>query len=175
MSKSLFICGLMGAGKSYFGKRIADTMGFTFVDLDDHIEENEKTSISEIFTQKGEAFFRVLELSGITSFLEKKEPYIIALGGGAVCFNDIDKMLQENSNLVYLKSDPEKIYNRIQHENHRPLLNGKSKSEVLATLTELLEKRSENYNKAHLIVDVDMTSNTEVIKQIREFYEQRIR
>ena len=176
MRKSLFICGLMGSGKSFLGKKLAISLELPFIDLDDKIEQDEETSISSIFSKKGESFFRALELSQVSALLEKKKPSVIALGGGAVCFNSVDQMILSQGILVYFYSSPEHIYDRIKSETHRPLLNdenGKplSEKEILEKLDLLQLKRSKYYENAHLQLNVDELSVEDVLTEIRDFYE----
>ena len=178
MNKSLFLCGLMGSGKSFVGKQLAGSIKETFIDLDEKIEHDENCKISDIFTDKGESFFRQLELNHITSLLKENNTSVVALGGGAVCFNGIDKMIFNGASLVYLYSSPENIYDRIKDETHRPLLNdynGNSlpKEKIIQKLEELLQKRSLYYENSHLQINVDELSPEEIISEIREFYERR--
>lgn len=176
MKKSLFLCGLMGSGKSFLGKKLANSLEQEFIDLDNKIEQDEECSIPTLFSEKGEAFFRALELSHVSALLEKKSISIVALGGGAVCFNSVDRMIQSQGILVYLYSSPKNIYNRIKLETHRPLLNDEngnllSEKDILVKLELLQNKRAKFYENAHLQINVDELSIDEILTEIRDFYE----
>jgi shikimate kinase len=176
MKKSLFLCGLMGSGKSFLGNKLARVLEIDFIDLDDKIEQDEESSISSIFREKGEAFFRALELSHISALLEKKVISVIALGGGAVCFNSVDRMIESKGILIYFYSSPKNIFERLKLETHRPLLNDEngnllSEKKILNKLEVLHNKRSKFYEKAHLQINVDELSVDEVLAEIRDFYE----
>jgi shikimate kinase len=84
----VFLCGMMGSGKSSLGKKIASKMHWDFIDLDILIEEEEKKTISEIFKNSGENYFRNIETQALQKIILSKKNVIVALGGGTPCFNN---------------------------------------------------------------------------------------
>lgn len=160
--KNIALIGLMGSGKSTVGFLLAQKLNLHFVDIDAEIEKKEKNTISEIFSQKGEAFFRELESQTIKDF-GTKISQVISTGGGAVqSIKNLD-FLKQNCTLIYLKATPEILLKRMGKDTSRPLLQN---PEPLKTLTELLKKRQENYQKADIIVDTDHKTTDEVVNEI---------
>lgn len=160
--KNISLIGLMGSGKSTVGAILAEKLNLEFVDLDAKIEAKIGMEISEIFAQKGEDFFRKVESEVLKDFAEKSGQ-VISTGGGAVQ-NEINlQILKENSIIIYLKTSPEVLFERIKADNSRPLLQNEK---PLETLCELLEKREPNYKKADIIVATDGKTIDEILNEI---------
>ena len=152
----------MGSGKTEVGKRLAQRLGYAFLDTDKLIEEKTGKSISEIFREEGESSFRELEteviknLSGITG-------YIISTGGGIVIREENILSLKNIGLVVWLKTSPETIINRISSETHRPLLNVDN---PLEQIKKLLSIREQFYSRADVSIDTDGLEVNEVVKSI---------
>ncbi|MEO9475138.1 MAG: shikimate kinase [Cyclobacteriaceae bacterium] len=146
--QKIYLIGLPGTGKSYFGKILAEATGFEFADLDKIIEENEGRSISTIFETDGEDYFRKVEASLLRDFSEKGE-FILATGGGSPCFHDGMSFMNENGITVYLTQDRETLIERISRKSHRPLMQG----DVENRIDELLRTRSQYYNQADITIE----------------------
>lgn len=159
--KSIALIGLMGSGKSTIGALLAQKLDLDFVDIDSEIEKKEGTTISEIFAQKGETFFRELETEILKDFSNKNNQ-VLSTGGGAVQKEENLKILQNNCTIIYLKTSPEVLFERIKDDNSRPLLKNDN---PLATLQELLKKRQDNYLKADIIVDTDNKTLDEILDE----------
>lgn len=165
MKNNIILTGMMGAGKTLIGKLLKESIpDFELIDTDELIEQKSQMTISEIFKQKGEKYFRQLE-QDIISDICKNEKQIISLGGG-VFENEINrKTLNENGFTIYLKATPETIYERIKDETHRPLLqDGFGKQRI----KEILGKRDINYSKALLIIDTNGRKPYNIVKEILE-------
>lgn len=160
--KNLALIGLMGSGKSTVGALLAKELHLQFVDIDTEIEKKEKLTISEIFATKGEAFFRKLETQALKEFAQKNSQ-VISTGGGAVQNFENLEVLKQNCTLIYLRTSPEVLFERIKDDNSRPLLQN---SEPLLSLKELLKKRQENYQKADIIIDTDNKTTIEILNEI---------
>ena len=129
--KTIVLTGMMGSGKTTLGKLLGETLNMKFIDIDSSIELSEKSSIKNIFEIKGEKYFRELEKQTIKTIF-KPEDLIIALGGGAFENNITRKFLLNNALIIYLKTTPQTIFDRIQNgsntgksweaHNIRPLL-----------------------------------------------------
>ena len=165
MKNNIILTGMMGAGKTVIGKLLKENIpDFSFIDTDELIEINCQMSISEIFKQKGEKYFRQLEQDVISELCEK-DKQIISLGGGVFENENNRKVLNENGMTIYLKATPETIYERIKFETQRPLLKdgfGKQRIE------EILKKREENYSKALLTIDTNGRTPYNIVKEILE-------
>jgi shikimate kinase len=160
--KNIALTGLMGSGKSTIGLLLAQKLNMDFVDIDAEIEEKEGISISQIFAEKGESFFREIEKQEIQHFVSKSNQ-VISTGGGAVQKAENIKLLQQNCIIIYLKTSAEVLFARIKNDTKRPLLQN---TDPLATLKELLQKRQNNYQKADIIVDTDEKTIDDIINEI---------
>lgn len=147
--RTIVLVGMMGAGKTSVGKRLAEALGLPFYDADVEIERAAGRSISEIFEQRGEAEFRDGERRVIARLLEKP-PHVLATGGGAFCNPQTRELVARKAISVWLKAPPEVLARRVARKNTRPLLNGKDPRRALE---ELLEKREAAYGQADLIID----------------------
>lgn len=149
MTGHLFLCGMMGAGKSTVGKLLAETLSLPFIDLDEMIVEKEKMAISKIFLDYGEDYFRECEKDAL-NLLIKEPRSVIALGGGSIIEPENKKIVLQHGNLIYLKVRLETIELRLKMEERekRPLL---QKHDI----SELLEKRSKIYEENSLIISAD--------------------
>ena len=152
--KHIFLIGFMGSGKSTLGKNLAETLNYDFIDSDLWIEKEQGMSIDSIFSSKGEAFFRELELK----FIENLNPFnltIIATGGGLPCFNGNIEKLKEIGTVIYLKVSPELIFERIKFDDTRPLLNKQEDQEKIDFIQNKLKERNVFYKQAHFIIDAN--------------------
>src|SRR5512137_1835722 len=123
MFKNIILTGFMGVGKTSVGTRLAKDLGYAFVDTDELIEADQKTSIAGIFSNFGEAHFRDVEVRVIRQVLEN-EGQVVSTGGGAVIRDENRKAVRENGVTICLTARPDTGYARIRHETHRPLLQG---------------------------------------------------
>jgi shikimate kinase len=129
----LVLIGPMGAGKSSLGRRIAQTLGLRFVDLDREIETRAGTEIPTIFACEGEAGFRRRERETLADVLAEKG-CIVATGGGAVLDRDNRALMRQQGFVVYLQIDVDEQLARLAHDRSRPLLSGADRVEVLTRL-----------------------------------------
>jgi len=164
MFKNIILTGFMGVGKTSVGTRLAKDLGFTFVDTDELIETDQKITITNIFSNFGEPYFRNVETRIIEQVLEN-EGQVVSTGGGAVIRDENRKAFKENGVTICLTAHPESIYDRIKHETHRPLLQGKN---PLAKIRELLAAREQFYRQADFIIDTSERSVDDVIGEIKE-------
>lgn len=148
--KNIILCGFMGCGKSTVGALLAKKNGMAFVDLDSYIEKKEGKTISEIFSDSGEAYFRALEREA-SKDLSAKNGLVIAAGGGTLTFQENVDVLRENGKIVLLDIPVEVVAQRLVGDTTRPLLNRPDRDEAMK---ELYEKRLPVYRKAaDVIID----------------------
>lgn len=162
--ETVVLTGMMGSGKTSAGKLLAKKLGFNFIDVDSEIEKMEKSSVTEIFSQKGEAFFRDIEQRFIQGAL--KEDCVLSLGGGAFESSDTRNFLLTNSKVVYLKTSAGEILKRIKDSDNRPLLINNMN---IDKITEILNLRKNNYEKAHLVVETDNKNIESVVEEITKW------
>lgn len=141
----------MGSGKSTIGKELATLLSFPFVDMDDEIEKKEGISISEIFTHKGEQYFRDLEHDFINN-LNPESNLIVATGGGAPCFNDNLELMLEKGKVIWIMVSVKNIVGRVKNDDERPLLKEKSEIELIQYINSHLRDRLPYYQKANIKV-----------------------
>ena len=160
----------MGAGKSRIGRELAVRTGRPFYDSDKQIEEKAGRTIKEIFEQRGETWFRRLEKETLAELAALNTPAIIALGGGAILSEENRRLLAENGLLVYIKSSPEAIFERVRHSKKRPLLavpNGADyERALLERIRRLLDEREPLYRQADMIVDRDTMELPQIVDTI---------
>jgi shikimate kinase len=164
MFKNIILTGFMGVGKTSIGTRLARDLGYAFVDTDELIEADQKTTITEIFAQKGEPYFREVEARIIRTVLENGDQ-VVSTGGGAVIRDENREVFKEAGLVVCLTARPEVIYERIKHETHRPLLKVPN---PMARIRDLLESRAIFYGQADLIIDTSEKSVDEAVREIKE-------
>lgn len=161
---TVWLVGMMGAGKSAVGAALADRLGRPFEDTDARIEAREGRSIPAIFAEDGEGAFRkreretVLGLSGSSS--------VVALGGGAVAQPGMRALLAEGGVVVWLRATPETLLARVGQGEGRPLLRGLDEAGRRERLSALLAEREAHYGSADLIVDTDGRSVEEVAEAV---------
>lgn len=152
-ASKIFLIGFMGSGKSTTGRRLASLLGWSFIDLDELIENSEGMKIPKIFSDKGEDYFRDLESEALQS-LGSVSKVVISTGGGTPCFGgNMDYML--NSGLtIYLKMSPAQLNSRlINAPEERPLITNIDKTRLEDFIIEKLAQRETWYNKAEIIFD----------------------
>jgi shikimate kinase len=164
VNKTIVLVGLMGAGKTAIGKRLADRLGVAFVDTDHLIEEQQGRSISSIFEKEGEGHFRELERSAIRAELEKP-PHVLATGGGAFMEAATRALIKEKGMSVWLRADFETLLERVSRKSTRPLLEKGDKAKILK---ELMEKRYPVYAEADMVVDTTAGPHEIVVDKIIE-------
>jgi shikimate kinase len=164
----------MGSGKSTHGRKLARALKAEFVDLDVYITKKLNKTISEIFEEKGEQFFRDQETEAIKEIInEKKEPCIISLGGGAVCFNDNMKLVKKNGLVIYLETHETALRQRLlRSRNKRPLLKDKSPEEVLSFIKAKIKEREKFYSQAHIKINGLNLNTATLIKELEAYYEK---
>lgn len=145
----IVLVGLMGAGKSCVGRRIAQQLDIPFVDADAEVEEAAGCSIADIFERYGEEEFRDGERRVIARLLEGP-PSVLATGGGAFIDPQTRDLIKKNAVSVWLRADLDTLVDRTSGRSHRPLLNGGNPRDVLSNL---MDVRYPIYAEADVTVD----------------------
>lgn len=155
MTTNIFLIGMPSSGKSTLGKQLAKLLNYEFVDLDIRIELAEGLKVPEIFSMKGEEYFRKSESQQLKK-IQKDSKVIVATGGGVPCFFDNMDYIKDTGVSIFLNVEPEKLIDRVKSskKNDRPLLD--IESETLETrITDLYNKRLPDYKKADIIIEGD--------------------
>lgn len=146
--RSIVLIGMMGAGKSSIGRRLAARLGIPFSDADAEIEEAAGMSVADIFEAHGESSFRSGEARVIARLLEHG-PQVLATGGGAFINPQTRARIHEKGISVWLKAEIDVLSRRLRRRNDRPLL---KTADPTLTLTSLLAARNPIYGEANLVV-----------------------
>ena len=148
----IYLIGYMGCGKSTIGRKVADLMEISFVDLDKYIEERYFKSVPAIFAEEGESRFREKERIALLEVSEF-EDIVIGTGGGTPCFFDNMEVMNKKGITVYSAPDTDVLASRlIKSRTERPLIAGKSHDELMLFISSALEKRAPFYEKAKIII-----------------------
>ncbi len=142
----------MGCGKSTVGALLAKKTGMSFIDLDSYIEKKENKTVSKIFADSGEDYFRALEIEAARE-LSERNGLVIAAGGGTLVFRENVEVLKKSGRIVLLELPVETVAKRLENDTTRPLLNRPDKDEAMR---ELYNKRLPLYRAAaDMIVNAD--------------------
>ena len=160
--QNIALTGFMAVGKSAVGRALARKLRRRFVDLDRLIEKAEGMRVRDIFSQKGESYFRQLEKKALAAVLQQ-EGQVIATGGGVVMDEQNLKMLREKSLLVCLTASPDMLVKRAGNGAKLPLLKGLDRK---GRVEELLKQREKNYAQAHAIIDTSQLTVEQIVEKI---------
>lgn len=152
----------MGCGKSTVGRALAELLEFDFVDTDELVEARTQKRIADIFEQQGEAAFRKLETETLQD-LEQRDSILISTGGGLPTQEGNLDRLKQHSLVVCLWASPERIYERVKTQTHRPLLHV---PDPLQRIQDLLAERTPFYRMADVLISTDGRPIREVVQQV---------
>jgi shikimate kinase len=159
---NITLIGFMGTGKTSVGRLVADQLRFEYLDTDEIIQSGTGRSITDIFETDGEPTFRLLEQQVVKDLAGRKQT-VIATGGGLPVNPENLVSLKAHSLVVCLWSSPEKIWERVRHQSHRPLLHD---GHPQAKIRELLAAREPFYKQADVLLNTDLRSLREVAQQV---------
>ena len=167
----MIICllGYMGSGKSTLGKKLAKKMDLEFIDLDKYIELKEGKTITDIFSESGEAIFRKIEKESLSVCL-KKEKVLLSLGGGTPCFSGNMDLIKQSAISVYLDLSPKALQSRlIQGKSSRPLIANLSDNEMLSFIEKHLGERVSYYKQADIHFQPFDQEVNDLIEEIKAY------
>ncbi len=164
MKDNIILIGFMGSGKTSVGIKLSYRLKRTMIDTDKWIEQKQKMTVSEIFASLGEEEFRRMETQCLKKLLDLADGQIISAGGGLPLREENHQLLRQLGKVVYLKADPETVYERLKSDSTRPLLQVADPKERIKTL---LFQREPVYEAcADMIVDVSGKSFDEILDSI---------
>ena len=167
MKKNLVLTGMMGVGKSTIGKKLSKKLKLKFVDIDQIIEEKEKSTINEIFKNKGENYFRKIEKKTTLEILKRKN-LVIALGGGGFINSSIRKEVINSSISFWLDLSLKSLLPRLKNVKKRPLLNQENLEE---NMNKIYLERKKIYNESNYKIKCNSINIEEIVDKIIKLYE----
>lgn len=166
--KNLVLVGFMGSGKSAIGRRVAERLGLSFLDMDAEIERKAGRKISEIFAEEGESYFRFRERREVIE-LAGQQGKVIATGGGVVLDADNLKDFHKTCVVVCLWVDADTAFERTKRATHRPLLQSEDPKQ---RIEELLAKRGPLYQQIDNVVDTRGRSMESIVEDVVRIYRE---
>jgi shikimate kinase len=165
---NIYLTGMMGVGKTTVGPILARQMGWKFEDTDFWIEARARMTISNLFIERGEEFFRKLEAEVIEQ-VTQSQFQVVALGGGALQRESNCQKILKSGILVYLQASEEVLTQRLLKEKGgRPLLAAVSETETLVRIQSLLRERKSSYEQAQIKLNTDCLAPIEVAEAIKK-------
>ena len=168
--KHIFLLGFMGSGKSSLAIQLSEKLNFPYVDSDSYIEENCAMTVAEIFSQKGEAYFRTQELEFLKEF-SAEQTTIVATGGGMPCDDERMALIKEKGVSFYLYLPKGKLTERLMHDKaQRPIVADLNTEEDIDILVnKLLLEREKYYFQANYICKAEMPTEELMTDIIEKF------
>ena len=161
IKKNIVLIGMMAAGKTTIGFKLAKKLKFHFIDIDSQIEKSENKKIIDIFKDKGEEYFRKIEEKTTLSYLNKTNS-VISIGGGAFLNSKIRKKIKNNSRSVWLSWKFKTILTRLSRNKRRPVVLKLNKND----LANLYKKRVKFYKMSEFKINCEHKNKNEIINQI---------
>ena len=164
----LFLIGFMGSGKTHWGRQLSAKLQTPFFDLDEVIVQTEKKSITEIFSQHGEEYFRYKEKEVMEELVMDHEKFILSCGGGTPCFFNNILFMKKNGKVLWLNTAVETLKERLLKERQtRPLVKAIGDTELKAYIIRKLGERRMYYEQADIIVDEEQVSLESLIEMLK--------
>lgn len=165
----LFLIGFMASGKTTVGIELSSILGYRFIDLDEYIETKQGKTIKQIFDFNGEEYFRIIEQEALMEVASFDGDFVISSGGGTSCFyNSVDYMNKKGIT-IYLRMEVSTLVSRLVNAKiKRPLLSGKSETDLNNYIIRVLDERKRFYEKAQIIVDADHLNPKDLAKTLKE-------
>lgn len=174
----IYLTGFMGSGKSTVGPRVAEKLGYRFVDLDEVIEARAGKSIPAIFQKEGEARFRSME-AAVLRETDDQEDLVVALGGGALAREENLHWALQHGAVVYLRVSPQELLRRLKADAvERPLLQDETgtrlpDARLQSRIATLLAQREPFYRRAHVVVETDGQAVDETVAALLDAVRHR--
>ncbi|MBF6607331.1 MAG: shikimate kinase [Flavobacterium sp.] len=163
---NIILQGYMGSGKSTVAVKLASTLHLQHIDLDQLIESHENLSVTEIFSLKGEIYFRKLESHLLNSVLSQQTNFVLALGGGTPCYGNNLDAIKTGGVSIYLKGSIALLCERIANSDNRPLIQDRSRDDLTEFIAKHLFERSSFYEQSDFVVTIDGKTADEIVNEI---------
>ena len=163
----IFLIGFMGSGKTHWGRLLSQKLNIPFFDLDEQIASHEGSAINEIFSQKGEEYFRLLEKDTLHIITESHDSFVMACGGGTPCYFNNIEYLNQSGTTVWLNTPVEILFARLMKEkDHRPLIKSLSEEQLKSYIIKKFSDRKIYYEQAAVNVDEDPLQLEQLVEKI---------
>ena len=165
----IYLIGFMGSGKTTIGKQLSGLLHYGFCDMDEEIAATEGMTVPEIFSVKGESYFRMAEKKMLEDFSGRNN-LVVSTGGGAPCFHGNMKIIKSTGISVYISLPPGAIVNRLKNAKiKRPLVADKDDQELLEFIENMLIERERFYLQADIVVNgIDLSASL-LKKELEEY------
>ena len=138
-----------GSGKSTMARYLCSKTKFNYLDLDEEIEKKSQKSVTEIFRDEGQEYFRSLETKLLKEIINKEKIFILSTGGGTPCFNKNMELMKKNGITIFLNTSIDTLIERVSRKNKRPLFNSKN---IKETINNMFNERIKYYNQSRFSV-----------------------
>lgn len=160
----IFLIGFMGSGKTHWGRQLSAKLGLPFYDLDTVIVEKEGRTIAELFSEKGEEYFRYLEKDTLEEIVDYQESFILSCGGGTPCFFNNIEFMKKNGKVIWLNTSIDALKQRLFKERtSRPLISEVNDEELRRYIVRKLSERRMYYQQADVTVSEESATLDELI------------
>ncbi len=164
----IFLIGFMGSGKSTAGRKLASHLKWSFIDLDEKIQKMERMKIPDIFSLKGEPYFRKLETKALQE-LKNETDTVISTGGGTPCFGDNMNFMLNSGLTIYIRMTPASLKKRLEGSSEgRPLLKEIDRKDLQGYIASKLAEREKWYSRAEIIIDGVNNNLSELLSLIKK-------
>jgi len=165
----IFLIGFMGSGKTHWGRLLAAKLRLPFRDLDTVIVEKENKSVSEIFSDKGEEYFRYQEKQTLEEIVEEEDSFILSCGGGTPCFFNNIEFMKKSGKVIWLNTSIAVLKERLLKERmSRPLIREIDDDELKRYIIRKLSERRMYYQQADVMVNEENITLEELIRLLFE-------
>jgi shikimate kinase len=163
----IFLIGFMGSGKTYWGKLLSIKLQLPFKDLDTVIVGKENKSVAEIFSGKGEEYFRYQEKEVLEQIIQEQDSFILSCGGGTPCFFNNIEIMKKNGKVVWLNTAIDVLKERLLKERmSRPLIREIDDAELKRYIIRKLSERRMYYEQADVMVNEESISLERLIQLV---------
>ncbi|MBN9381362.1 MAG: shikimate kinase [Chitinophagaceae bacterium] len=161
----IFLIGFMGSGKTHWGKLLSAKLQLPFRDLDSLIVDKEQKSIADVFSEKGEEYFRYREMETLEELVGREESFVLSCGGGTPCFFNNIEFMKKSGRVVWLNTSVDVLKERLLKERmSRPLIKEISDEELKRYIIRKLSERKMYYEQADIIVNEESITLEELIR-----------
>jgi shikimate kinase len=161
----IFLIGFMGSGKTHWGKLLSAKLQLPFRDLDSLIVDKEQKSIADVFSEKGEEYFRYQEMETLEELAGREESFVLSCGGGTPCFFNNIEFMKKSGKVVWLNTSVDVLKQRLLKERmSRPLIREISDEELKRYIIRKLSERKMYYEQADITVNEESITLEELIR-----------
>jgi shikimate kinase len=161
----IFLIGFMGSGKTHWGRLLSKKLGLAFFDLDTVIVDQEKKSVADIFSTKGEEYFRYKETEALERIIQGQDGFILSCGGGTPCFFNNIEFMKKSGKVIWLNTSIDVLKQRLLRERKsRPLIREVDDGDLSRYIVKKLSERRMYYQQADVMVNEENVTMDELIR-----------